>query len=515
MSIFNKNAILYSVFLLTISNIGLQILGFVYRIFLSRMISAESMGVYQLIFPFYSVIMAISLSGICIAVSRLSAEKYVKGDIKAVKQLVYICVALFVILFVVVAILTSLFSDFIASNILGDSRTRVSLIILLPCLFLTGFENIYKSCFYGIKKVYPPIITELSEQVLRISAVALLLGIFRPVTPTFAVLLIVIGMVVSEVMSATLLTFFFRRYVKTPQPMTARAIFSPPIIKDIIIITLPITAAGLMQNLLSSINTVLVPRRLIVSGIAAKEATEMFGILFGMTMPLLMLPAVFIGALSTIMLPRLSECVSLNLMERARDRIGKTLYVTALLTFPVFAILIPLGEPVCRLLYNQAAASHYLTPLAISSVFVYYAIITGSILNGIGMQKRVAVHVGIGGVVQLIFTYFAVAIPGVGIYGYVAGYCASAVIVSIMNMHVIIDKTKLKLKWFKFFIEPLLNAALISLLSNITFKLTDAYLMQGAAVAITCISMIVLYIFLLWLQGVDATRYVVGRLFKS
>ena len=43
-----KTSVFYHVFTLTLSNIGLNLLGFLYRIFLSRMTGAEGMGVYQL-----------------------------------------------------------------------------------------------------------------------------------------------------------------------------------------------------------------------------------------------------------------------------------------------------------------------------------------------------------------------------------------------------------------------------------------------------------------------------------
>ncbi len=515
----NKNAIIYSAMLLAMSNAGLQLLGFVFRIFLSRMITAESMGVYQLIFPFYSVIMAITLSGICVSVSRLTAEKYALGDTAGVRKVVEICIFIFVTLFAAVAVGTVAFNDFIASRILGDERTHKAIIILLPTLFLTGLENIYKACFYGIKRVYPPIISELSEQVIRISAVVLLLYIFKPQTPTIAVFLIVIGMGISEVSSATLLTIMYRKHLPRDKS-DGRSLkeritdtYSPTIIKDILVITLPVTIAGLLQNILSSVNTVLLPRRLVVSGMAQKQATETFGILFGMTMPLLMLPAIFIGALATIILPRLSESMALGHLDRVRDRISKSIYVTGLLTLPVFAIVVPLGEPLCDLLYRQPAADDYLMPLAIASVFIYYQIITGSALNALGMQKRAGIHIVIGGIIQLTFTYLAVSNPMFGIYGYIFGYGLSGCIVMVLNMQVLISKTNLKILWYEWFLSPLLNAVFVGLLASILHAIAEDLGFHDP-VSILCAAGLAgfVYLFMLKWQGVDAAGYVARRL---
>ena len=74
-----KNSFLYSASLLAASNLILQLLGFVYRIVLSRYGGAEGLGVYRLAYSVYSVIHAGCLSGITTACTRLSAEYYATG----------------------------------------------------------------------------------------------------------------------------------------------------------------------------------------------------------------------------------------------------------------------------------------------------------------------------------------------------------------------------------------------------------------------------------------------------
>ena len=66
-----KQSVFYNAFFLCMSSIGLQLIGFVYRIGLSRFGGAEVMGMYQLIMPAYSVIMSFTMSGLTLAVSRL------------------------------------------------------------------------------------------------------------------------------------------------------------------------------------------------------------------------------------------------------------------------------------------------------------------------------------------------------------------------------------------------------------------------------------------------------------
>ena len=62
-------------------------------------------------------------------------------------------------------------SDFVSVAFLGDARTQLGLILLLPCVALTGVENIHKHFFYGTGVVRPPAVVELMEQFIRAAAV--------------------------------------------------------------------------------------------------------------------------------------------------------------------------------------------------------------------------------------------------------------------------------------------------------------------------------------------------------
>ena len=81
------HGLLYSVAVLCASNLGLQGLGFLYRIGLSHLAGAEGLGVYQLVHSVYAVIHAACLSGLTMACSRLSAELSAAGQGGAVGNL--------------------------------------------------------------------------------------------------------------------------------------------------------------------------------------------------------------------------------------------------------------------------------------------------------------------------------------------------------------------------------------------------------------------------------------------
>ena len=72
--------------------------------------------------------------------------------------------------------------------------TRLGLVLLIPCLLLTGTENLHKHYFYGVGRVYPAALTELAEQVLRAVLVLAMVQVLSPRTAEGTVGAIVLGM---------------------------------------------------------------------------------------------------------------------------------------------------------------------------------------------------------------------------------------------------------------------------------------------------------------------------------
>ena len=134
----DRTSMLYGTLILTGTSIVSQFLGFVYRILLSRLIGAEVMGLYQLIMPVFSVIMALTAVGLTVAVSNLSSQYHARGNRAAIAQVLRRCLAVFLLLFAAVAAVVVLLYDPISVYLLGDARTQLGLLLLLPCILLTG-----------------------------------------------------------------------------------------------------------------------------------------------------------------------------------------------------------------------------------------------------------------------------------------------------------------------------------------------------------------------------------------
>ena len=285
----DRTSMLYGTLILTGTSIVSQFLGFVYRILLSRLIGAEVMGLYQLIMPVFSVIMALTAVGLTVAVSNLSSQYHARGNRAAIAQVLRRCLAVFLLLFAAVAAVVVLLYDPISVYLLGDARTQLGLLLLLPCILLTGVENLHKHFFYGTGNIRPPAAVELCEQFIRTGAV---LG-----------LLVVTGMILCELFSAVTLLLLARRHLNRAGGLTGAPLEHRQLNRRIASIAVPIGLTSLLGNLMGSATSVLIPQRLVHAGAEVSEAMSAFGVLCGMTLPMLCLPTAFIGALGLVLVP--------------------------------------------------------------------------------------------------------------------------------------------------------------------------------------------------------------------
>lgn len=502
-----KNSVLYTSLMLAGSSVVLQLLGFCYRIILGRLAGAEVVAVHGLVMSAYNVVLSCTLTGIALSVSRIASKYLALGSGKSVRKLISTALTLFILLFTLLAIPFGFCREFFAGRILGNPDTALAMLFLVPCLFLTGFENVHKAYFYGSCKNIPPMISEILEMILRISSALLLFNLLPKQPIAVSAALIVLGMIFSEIVSATFLTSVYRRQLKKLPGKDNMPI--KKILGDIVSVAAPISVATLISRLLSSANIVLIPRTLMLSGQTAEEAMIQFGAISGMTIPMLMVPAAFLSPLITVLTPRLSANTALNNVGDIRRKAGKAFHVTGLIGFPSMSIMLCMGKQISVWLYKNQNAGNFLLPLIIITLASFYYSIAESILEGIGLQKRCSVLSVTASALGLACTVFVGGVMKLGIAGFLSGELFCAIIGACICGIWVKKHTGLVFRWRNWVGVPFLSSLIAILFVRPVWKTLLNMEIFPVLIIAFCFSLFALiYSVCLRLQGTDMANYI-------
>ncbi len=479
-----------------------QLLAFCYRVVLSRMVGAEVMGLYQLTMSACGVLMSLTAVGVTGAIANLSARYLALGSGRAMDRTRRLCLLLFAVGAALTASVTILGSDPISVYLLGDARTQLGLVILPACVLFTGIENIQKHVFYGAGRVLPPALADLAEQLIRAAMVLGLLVLFLPQNPERTVGLIVLGMTGCELCSAVTLTRMYRRGFARERIQGAgesRAV----LLRQIGTIAVPLGLTALLSNLMEAINASLIPRKLVESGMKRGEATAQLGVLCGMTLPMLALPTVFLGAVNRVMTPRLARSAALRQPQQLQKQVRGELLTVSTLLLPAMAMMVVIGPDLARVLFRQERAGEYLLPLAAAMALSGYHGVFSGVLNAVGRQGESALIALVCDGVQMAFL-FPMAIPGVGIRSYVAGTVVSSALGAVWSGMRTARWTGARLPLFQCLTAPGLGALLMGLNCNLLYrKLQDCGLPVLWTGGATLVFGAVLYLAALQAQGLS------------
>lgn len=488
---------------LCMSNMGLQALGFLYRIFLSRLAGAEGLGVYRLAYSAYIVLHAACLSGVTMACTRLSAEWSAQGRPGAVRVLVRRAFQTFLCFFLCGASVLLLFRDLIAEHVLGDGRTAAAMPVMLACIGLTGIENVFKSTMVGLNRVDNAAVSELTEQVVRIGATLALLYWNENGDLGWIAVLIFAGMTVSECVSAFLMTRMYcglRLPPAAPPPPGARAEF--------LSIVLPVSASALLSNGIASAGAVVLPMRLTASGLTCADAVAALGVVSGIASPIMLLPIALLSSLCTVAMPEASRYAALRDPARLRRFTGKTVFAAGVVGIPATALLIPLAPAIARLFFYRAVPPLYFWLIGVSCILCYYQMVTGCLLNGIGRQQFAVLTALSAEALQLALVWALAGRPHLRVYGYLIAQCIAPACAALAGAARLVSCGALPFAPGRLLGVPLVCGAAVFLWTRVFYYVFVGWLGgQWPGLVCAVLSALLLYLFVLRLFGVNVRKY--------
>ena len=197
-----KSKFIKSTMILIIGGAITKILAMVIKIFLTRSIGDDGIGLYMLIMPTFNLFITLCTMSLPTSISKVVSEG--RRGKKVVTSLIPISILYNIILMILLILL----APFIANNLLNNPDTYLPIAAISFTLPFICLSSILKGYFYGKENMIPYMISNIIEQIVRLLFIIFLIPKLMVYGINLAVLGVVLINIFSELSSIICLILF-------------------------------------------------------------------------------------------------------------------------------------------------------------------------------------------------------------------------------------------------------------------------------------------------------------------
>lgn len=453
MTLLSRDTFLKGAMILTVAGVIVKVIGSVNRILLSRLLGGEGIGLYQMAYPIYLLALSISSAGIPVAISIIVAEKIARRDYRGANRVFRISLIVLAVTGVLFTLLLYFGAGWLIEHqFVRDPRAYYAIAALAPAIFFVTILSSYRGYFQGMQMMTPTAVSQIAEQFIRVVTMIFFAYILLPRGLEYAAAGASFGAGPGAAAGLLVLLYFYWRHrpalkynIDTQPPIKQESGIS--IISRVVRLALPVSLANIMIPVVSNIDLLIVPARLEAAGYTVEQATELFGYLTGMAVPLVNLATILTASLAASLVPAVSEAYTLGDKSRIYQRIATATRVASLITIPSFIGMCLLATPISQMLYGTPNAG---TPIAILSMGIFllglHQVTTG-ILQGLGHTAIPVVNMVISAVIKTVMSWTLTAMPAFGIIGAAWATNADFGVAAVLNMYFVYRYTGFAFEW--------------------------------------------------------------------
>ena len=223
------------------------------------------------------------------------------------------------------------------------------------------------------------------------------------------------------------------------------------IIKDILIIAIPIALSSLFASTNKTVDALTIVR-ILKKYHSEAEATIQFGILTGKVETLISLPFSFNIAFSTVLIPEISSSIAIGDKRTAEKKLKFSMVMSLLIGIICTLLMETFSKQIISILFPNALSGVDMLKIAALDIIPVVLIQTVSgALHGLGKTNTTVIAFAIGGIVKLILNL--ILIQTLGIYGAVISTIISHII-SFLICFIVLNKNIENVFNFKKILNP-------------------------------------------------------------
>ncbi len=408
-----------------------KILGAFYRIPLTNFLGGEGMGIYQMVYPLYCILLTVSASGIPTGIARLISS----GSKGAERQ----AFRLYGAIGVIGTLLMYLLSAPLAA-VQTEPAIRLCCVMLCPSVFFVSVLSVVRGYFQGRGNMYPTAITEVSEQLIKVALGCALAYVFRS-DLELAVASTLFAVTVSEVVSTVIALFWYYKKRGRQPLFKERAAPYSAIVKY----TVPLTLTAIAMPASQLVESIVAVR--LLKGVT-DNATALYGIFSGCAVTIINLPVSVTYGLAAASVPQISPLAERGEMNAARDKAFKSILITFAISLPAAVALFVFAPFAVKLIFSslQAGEKELLVEMvrimAVNAVTLSLVQTSSACLTSLGKPVKSTVTQWTTAIMRVAITAALIKFTSLSISGAAISANCSYLVAALINFWYIIRVTK-------------------------------------------------------------------------
>ena len=481
-----------------------RIIGFAYQAVIYRLIGPEGIGLFNLVYPVYILIIVVATAGIPLGISKLVSEAETKGNRQLSYQILSLSVCILLITGITFSIISYAISPLLLKYLFVNKMVYPIFLSLIPGVFVVSVSSAFRGFFQGLMNMTPPALGQIFEQVVRVFVGVFLATLLLPKGIQWAAVGIAAASILGELAGLSVMLFIFFKsksggYIEFGLP--SRKI-SSEILHRLFTMCTPITLGRIITTILMAVDSVLIPVVLKKTGYTTTEATILYGQFTGVALTLLFIPSVITVSLATSLVPAISESVAQKRPYAVSSRTSKAIKITLLSGVPFIAAFLTIPSQITQTIYGSTQSGNLLGILAVGGIFVYIQQTTTGILQGLGFPEIPVKNMIYSSIFKIIGIYTFISQFQLGMTGCVYAYNLYFILSAVLNLLSLYQKTGFQIDIITNVIKPVIAGFMAGWLFIQTYN--HLYLMtqnQSLSISLTLFIGFAAYLVLVILFG--------------
>lgn len=423
-----------------------KLLGALYRIPLTNLIGGRGMGLYQLVYPVYCLLLTVSATGIPSSIAKLTAERIGKG--KSPLPVFKTSLRLFLIIGGAGSVLMAIIAPWL-SRAQGSEEVLFGYYALAPSVLLVSAISVFRGYFQGKNQMHPTAFSEITEQAVKVAFGLFFAKRYQDNLPK-AVTFLLLSVSLSELAALFLMIGIFRngqrkeRRRKNAEKKRVQRIPAHSVeekdrgmyalkndkdsvkdnsenarngsisAKNILKLSIPVTFSAILLPLSGLLDSVLAPRLL---GAYAQDPVALYGLFAGGAVTIINLPVSICYGIAAASIPSIASA------KQPRKKIFFSLFITVFVALPSAVGLYVFAEPAAKIIFRSLTQDELQTLTKLVKIFSVSALTLSCVqtlsacLTAQGRPQYAAISMLIGVIVKTLVYVTLLKRENISVFG--------------------------------------------------------------------------------------------------